>query len=65
MFRRIILTLLLVCSLGAQAEKKTLTVAAYPAVDAIVKAALPAWQQKIQTSKSKLLGANTPITTRP
>ena len=46
MFRRIILTLLLVFSLDAQAEKRVLTVAAYPAVDAIVKAALPAWQQK-------------------
>ena len=56
MFRRIILTLLLVCSLGAQAEKKTLTVAAYPAVDAIVKAALPAWQQKNPDVEVKVVG---------
>ena len=45
MFRRIVLTLSLVCSFGAHAEKRILTVAAYPAVDAIVKASLPAWQQ--------------------
>jgi multiple sugar transport system substrate-binding protein len=56
LFRRIILTLLLVCSLGAQAEKKTLTVAAYPAVDAIVKAALPAWQQKNPDVEVKVVG---------
>jgi len=44
--RLITLNLLLACSFGVHAEKKILTVAAYPAVDAIVKAALPAWQQK-------------------
>ena len=56
MFRRIILTLLLACSLGAQAEKKLLTVAAYPAVDTIVKAALPAWQQKNPDVEVKVVG---------
>jgi len=56
LFRRIILTLLLACSLGAQAEKKILTVAAYPAVDTIVKAALPAWQQKNPDVEVKVVG---------
>ena len=31
---------------GARAAARTLTVAAFPAVDAIVKAAIPAWQQR-------------------
>lgn len=56
MLRLIILTLSLACSLGVHAEKKILTVAAYPAVDAIVKAALPAWQQKHPDVEVKVVG---------
>jgi multiple sugar transport system substrate-binding protein len=55
--KALVLTLLTV-ALGADAvaQKTTLTVAAYPAVDEIVKAALQDWQKKHPTVEVKVVG---------
>jgi len=46
-------------------DQTILTVAAYPAVDEIVKAALPEWQKSTLRFRSRLSAANSMTTTPP
>ena len=53
--RILALTLWLVASGLAQAQSETLTVTAYPALDEIIKAALPLWKKKHSEVEIKLI----------
>lgn len=53
--RILALTLWLVASGLAQAQSQTLTVTAYPALDEIIKAALPLWKKKHSEVEIKLI----------
>ena len=53
--RFVVIAILLNQSIPCAQAQKVLTVAAYPAVDSIIKAALPAWERKHPGVQVKLI----------